>query len=262
MRMARVSSTGCYAFRDAIREETLEQHILGIIGCLKSSWEAEGLKQKLSRVHNVCESITNDMLIIAGIMHDVGKARRELQDECNRECTKFRHHYVTSAQLALRLGYEVPELDLNPDNIESRLRRLLSHEEIKRLDFGDVYLLIVLFPVLLHHYSQIVSESSILSGLESPERDNRSLIIHKDCVIELASVINKAVKLLESEVGLRILSILRHVVSEESVELGLISGQTLRDVSSSYEYTPGRLIVEAATGVLNLCDGLVASINR
>lgn len=248
----------CYAFRDASREETLTQHALGIIKCFSEKWEVEGLKKKLSRIHCVSESLVSDLLLLAGLMHDIGKTKKELQNDCDKECTRFRQHYIVSAQLALKLGYEVPELNLSPDNVKDRLRRVLNRDELRCLDSSDAYLLIVVLPTLLHHYSQ-VRESSILDGLDSAEV---SVEIHKNCIMELTSIINEAGKLLRSELGMKILNRLRDIVNEESLELGIIDRRTFQEASSSYEYAPGRLIAEAVIGILNLCDGLVASTNR
>ncbi|MEM1644141.1 MAG: hypothetical protein QXS70_07075 [Desulfurococcaceae archaeon] len=250
---------GCYAFREMDCKETLAQHVLGIIKCLNEAWEAEGLKRKISRIHNVSELVVSDMLLLAGIMHDLGKTKKELQDSCSKECLRFKQHYIISARLALKLGYGVQELDLSPDNIENKLRELLNNKRLEHLDPGDTYLLVVVLPILFHHYSQVVDESSIFEGLDSAER---FLEMHEDCITELVTVISEASKSLKSEVGLKIMEELKSVMNKGSIELSFINSKMLKEVSESYECIPGRLIVEAATGLLNLCDGRVAFNNR
>lgn len=254
----RVSSMGCYAFKDASREETLTQHVLGIIECYDKMWEFKGFKQKISRIYGVNEPIVSDMIFLAAIMHDLGKTKKELQDKCNEECTSFRQHYITSAQLALKLGYEVPELGLSPDSIEGRLKKLFNNSELKSLDYGDTYLLIVVLPALLHHYAQVTDETSILGGLDSTET---SLEIHKDCITELTTIISEASKSIKSEIGRKIIDKLKNIVLRGYTELSIINSRIFRDVES-YEYIPGRFIAEVATGLLNLCDSRVASNNR
>ena len=248
----------CYAFRKESKEETLTEHVVGIATCLKEIWETEGLKQKLMKVYKVSKSLVNDLLLSAAILHDIGKAEEELQNTCKEECSSFKHHYVISALLALKLGYEVQELNLSPDNIETRIRRLLINRNLNYLDLGDAYLLIVVLPVLLHHYAQIVNEYSILDGLSTAKR---YIKIHKDCVDELKTVINELRNTFESETGREILNKLENLITKETIEPAFINEKLIQD-SCSYEYIPGRLVVEATTGILNLCDGRVAYKNR
>ncbi|MEM1962596.1 MAG: HD domain-containing protein [Sulfolobales archaeon] len=251
---------GCYAYKDEETEETLAKHILDISNCIKNLWETEGLSSKLSKIYGVDKLVAYDMLIVAGIIHDMGKTQRVLQEECSKKCTSFRLHYITSAQLALKLGYDIPELGLSPNNIEAKLEDLLSNKEIKLLDHGDLYILIVVLPTLLHHYSQITSESSILSGLDS---QIKVLCIHEDCIKDLTLAMSNASCLLKSELGSKLLERLMQEVKKGSVNLRIIiGGQAFRNVSGNYEYSLGRFIVEAAMGILNLCDGMVAFTNR
>lgn len=254
---------GCYAFREAGREETFSQHVLGIVKCYEGMWEYEGFKKKVSRIHNLSELVVGDLLLLSAVIHDLGKAKKKLQDMCSVECTSFRQHYITSAQLALKLGYAISELNLSPDNIEEKLKKLicdggLDDNRLKHLDSGDAYLLIVVLPVLLHHYAQVVSESSILDGLGSAET---YLEIHEDCATELTTIINEVSKSIKSGVCQKILGELRKVAIEKGVRLSIINNKILNE-SKSYEYVPERFIIEAATGLLNLCDSRVASRNR
>ncbi len=253
----------CYAFRSKSKnkEETLRKHIIGITECLKEAWETEGIKKKLAKIHGINKSVTNDMLLLAGLIHDIGKTESELQNECREECTSFKHHYITSAMLALKLGYETKELNLCPDNIEEKLKKILSREKrLRNLDLGDTYLLIVVLPILLHHYAQVTSELSVLEGLNNIKR---FIQIHESCVNEITSIIDEVSQVFESEIGLRILSNLKDIITKkEPIELSLINRKLFQEASSSYEYVSGRIMTEAFTGILNLCDGRVASSNR
>lgn len=257
---ARALIMGCYAYRKADCVETIAEHVLGIVECQAGMWEFEGFKRKISRIYGVDENIVGDMLIVAAVLHDVGKTRKDFQDRCSEECVSFTSHYVDSALIALNLGDLVEGLDLGPDSLERRLKKLLSCERLDRLDIGGLYLLVVVLPVLLHHYAQIVSESSIFNGLNS----SRSFIeIHEDCVNELLEAVNKVSdQWIKSEVGRELLKKFEKQVIERRLELGVINSRELEEFSNSYEYVPGRFIVEAAVGILNLCDGRVAFSNR
>ncbi len=249
----------CYAFRSRFVEEGYLDHVIGVVQCVESRWEFEGLKRKLERLYHVDKSVTNDFILLAAIIHDIGKVDVEFQSRCVDECSSFPYHYELSARLALRLGYEVDELSLSTDNISKKLEKILSHKDFKP-DLGELYLALVVLPILLHHYAQIVSEWSVIRGSTRYKNMERviNISIHNNCVDEIVPAVK-----LKSEIGKKLLNKLKDIIDNEgkSVNLSIIPEDILRK-SMSYQYITGRIIVEAAIGILNLCDGLIAHSKR
>ena len=246
----------CYAYRKLGEKELKEylyEHSLEVAECVRDSWELVGLKRKLRKIYGIDEELVADLITLSALFHDLGKASESIQKECVHECTEFRHHYITSAMLALKIGYSVEDLGLNPDNIEEILRDILEN---RKFSAGHLYVASVVLPILLHHYSQIKSE---FSALISPET---KLKLTDECINALTKMTNEVRKdLIKTPIGVKILNALTKNIEKE-VELAVIPALRQDLLLGICEYSHEKMMIEAITGLINMCDGRVASKNR
>lgn len=249
--------SACYAFRSKEHcEETLEEHLAGVVKCVEERWEFNGLVRKVSRLTGVKGEIIGFLVRLSAFLHDVGKAQVGIQSDCRkRYCEEFQYHYVVSAMFAYKLGVESGVVR---QRMEEKLRRLLvatgSAEQVE-LDIEGLYLTIVVLPVLLHHYAGI-GDSSIENGLKTT-----SLLFEIDGACR-ESLLN-AYKYLEQNTPQELATLgdeFKELVNSGIVELGVLQGVT--SFLRSYEPSFAKALVEAVTGLLNMCDGIVAGINR
>jgi len=246
----------CYAYRK-LREKELKEylyeHSLEVAKCVRNSWELVGLKRKLRKIYDIDEDLVADMITLSALFHDLGKASENTQKECVHECTEFRYHYIMSAMLALKIGYDVKDLGLSPDNIEEILRDIQGS---RKFSAGHLYVASVVLPILLHHYSQIRSE---FSTLRSPET---KLKLADECINALIRMSNEARKdIIKTPLGIKILDTLTENIMKE-IELSVIPALTRSLLLEIGEYSHEKIMIEAITGLINMCDGRVASRNR
>lgn len=242
----------CYAFKSEKGcEETLEDHLLGVLNCIEERWEFKGLVRKISRLVNIDENEIAWLIKLSAILHDIGKTRKEFQDECHRSfCEHFRCHYVISATFAAKLGEESNMFQSLSDKLHD-----LEWSDSSILDVGGLYIAVVVLPVLLHHYAGIDERS-----LQECKRTYSSTLdIDEMCKGDLLSVVNK----LKQEVPGRFKELsgkLYDMIKSGRVELTILP--QVEDFIKTYKYSFVDSIVEAVTGLLNICDGIVAKRNR
>ncbi|MCI4409013.1 MAG: HD domain-containing protein [Thermofilum sp.] len=244
----------CYAYRKPPIEETLHKHSLEVAQCIKNSWEFIGLKRKIWRLYGIDEETAGDLVLIAGLLHDLGKAEKETQEKCMTECTDFPHHYVTSAMIALRIGYNTIDLDLSPDNIEDTLNQLLAGKNTQ-LEARHIFLALVVLPVLLHHYSQITSEYSVLKPIRP------TISIGDECLKQINTLTNDAKQFIKTPLASKILDTTAKTLNKNPIDLGVLPNLR-NNLLRIGTYKTENILIEATTGILNKCDGQTASKNR
>ncbi|MEM4512452.1 MAG: HD domain-containing protein [Acidilobaceae archaeon] len=253
----------CYAFRDGIVEETYSQHVDGIIECMAKSWEFRALTAKLSRLLHIEREEIRRLIALSAILHDIGKLERGKQDECTRTgCTRFEYHYAISARVASSLAHDV-SLTIRNDDMQA----LLSGRGLDDRESLAFYVL-VLLPILLHHYAQITEES-----LDEAVRKTRHLEIfevHECCRRVLGDLLERHVLSDARESGLafklarRLKDLLdrAEVVRLSALPFSSRSGGRSVDELFAYQFSEWKYAIEAVTGILNMCDGRVAFRHR
>ncbi|MEM2354175.1 MAG: hypothetical protein QXF91_04835 [Desulfurococcaceae archaeon] len=246
--------TKCYAYRGkGCCEETLEKHVVGILHCLESRWEFNGLVGKTSRLLNIDRDIIAWLIRLSAVLHDIGKASSDIQQKCREECTKFPYHFVYSARFAVSLGIKSGILQ---GSIESVFNNLLwSEGDRLSMNLDGLYIVVVVIPVLLHHYAG-TSEKSLLRRIIESEL---TLEIGKPCMLSLLSI----VEILRNEAprGLKpLVDKLSDMITKGKADLSVIPG--LQTFLHSYRISFAKYLAEAVIGLLNICDGIVAKQNR
>jgi len=254
-----VDSLECYAFReDDRRRETMEEHISGILGYLDGIWERRAFLRKYEKVLGVESYILDSLVRLAIILHDVGKAVKDYQERCVREgCTRFPYHYAISARIAMQL---VGELDVPTV-------RELSRMQSYKPPFTALYVSTVVLPILLHHYAW-TTEESLVRAIEGTRRINE-IEVYEPCRAPFIRELNKLQQSskVTSKVSRELEMVVRNAVEAfSSGRIKLSSPLPFNNVEEivgvATKILPLTTLIEASTGILNICDGRVAHKNR
>jgi CRISPR-associated endonuclease Cas3-HD len=259
----------CYAYRDVSSglEEDLVEHLLGVASCCaEERWETRALASKLSRVLGLGLDMVRDAILLAGLLHDVGKAAQVYQEPCQSGgCTEFHGHYLVSAFIA-HLA-----LSLSGTAIRVRDAEEFLGSRGTRLGEDKVFAVLIVLPIAFHHYHQVrgtksysaVHRSTVGNFLDNP-------LIYGKCVESFEKIIShQGVGPRGREVLEKVYAVLTDIgsyVESDSyrdsklfiLRLGDLVRSGLRDTS----ITLGKAVVEAVMGVVNLCDGIVAARKR
>ena len=249
----------CYAWRKGGGEEGLYEHLVSTYRVAARTWELEALSRKVSKLTGLKAEECREAILAAALLHDVGKAAVEYQEECAKgRCESFPGHYLVStlyAYVAVKEG-----LGVAAPCCSDQLAKILSGEEGVE---GDVVgALLILLPVALHHYHQIHSYQSLrYQGDEKRARARHT--VHAachPCLKKLAEFIECSFSRLN---GLRKVGELPQLLSRrETLIQALIFVQSLGNAVLHSEVSSLSLAIEAAAGIVNLSDGEVAAKAR
>jgi len=245
----------CYAFKGTEGSECLADHLREVMACSRGRWETEGLARKLSALYGIDGELVKDLVSLAALLHDVGKAYREYQPECEELCKEFPSHYILSAQLAAYLGRAVGLRELSAEEIVRTFDAVLLRG-VSGLTEGYLYTLAVVIPVLLHHYAQVN-----LARLTSRDQF-KELQLYEGCLDDLRGLLAKLSGIVKSELPGRVVETAYGVLSK-----GVVSDLPVIPLIREHLFNlrkppPQRFIADAVLGILNLCDGVVASRSR
>ncbi len=258
----------CYAYKQNDTQETYFEHVEGIIKCMSSSWEYKALVKKLSIMLGISEKEIESLLRLTAILHDIGKLDEETQKKCiSGECTEFKHHYAISARVASFLATKAGlVLEKKREKGLNIIFQDVDHLSVDK-DTYAFYILVV-FPILLHHYAQI-TEESLMNAIEKT-REIEKLYIHRDCVEVLKRLIDEYLlnnsvdkhSLDEKSVAFEVTFKLKEELEKNNIiKLCVLPIDNIKEIFS-YEYSPWKYVIEAVTGLLNMCDGRVAYSHR
>jgi len=247
----------CYAFRGTEGSECLADHLREVMACSRGRWETEGLARKLSVLYGVDRELAKDLVSLAALLHDVGKADSVYQSSCERLCEEFQNHYILSAQFAAYLGRAVGLRELSTEEIGSTFNVVLLRE-VKELTEGYLYTLAVVIPVLSHHYAQVN-----LARLTSKDQF-KELRLCESCLDELRELLAEAPSVVKSELPRRVIAVVYEILSKGVQVISDLPVIPLRreHLFNLRRPPPQRFVADAVLGVLNLCDGVVASRSR
>ncbi|MCC6014183.1 MAG: hypothetical protein LM564_00585 [Desulfurococcaceae archaeon] len=249
-----MDSLECYAFRKDDSCETMEKHISGILRYLDEIWEYRAFLLKYKKVLGVETYILDSLVRLAVILHDAGKAVKDYQERCVREgCTRFPYHYAISARIAMQL---VGELDVPTV-------RELSRMQSYKPPFTALYVSTVVLPILLHHYAW-ATEESLVRAIEGTRRINE-IEVYEPCRAPFIRELNKLRQ--SSKVSRELEMVVRNAVEAfSSGRIKLSSPLPFNNVEEivgvTTKISPLTTLIEASTGILNICDGRVAHKNR
>ena len=249
-----MDSLKCYAFKEGNRFETMEEHIFDIRRYLCEIWEYKAFLLKYEKTLGVDRDILDSLVKLALILHDAGKAIKQYQERCERgDCAGFPYHYAISARIAVQLV----------DKLDVPILRELFRMQSNKLPFTALYVSFVVMPILLHHYAQI-TEESLARAIEATRKINE-VEFYEPC---RAPYIRELGELQRSSRASRELEMVVKNAIEifSSGRIKLSSPLPLNNIEEIIGITgkisPLVTLIEASTGILNICDGRVAHKNR
>lgn len=250
--------SNCYAYRSRSKKsEHLIEHLRNVARCCRDRWESRGLARKLAVIYGVNEDLVEDLIYVAALLHDVGKASREYQLKCETACEEFPNHYILSAQFSIYLGRAVGLRELYAERIGETFDQLLWRGEIESLTVGQLYTLMVVVPILLHHYAQINP------GKLTSREQYGELQVHEGCLKELRELFKEVANDVRTEFAREVIMEAYKEFSTDSVISDIPPLPLKREhLFGLKKPMSQRFIAEAVLGVLNLCDGVVAARSR
>jgi len=259
----------CYAYRDREKEEDLVEHLISTANCCFGRWELNALANKISRTLKIDLDRAKDSIILASMLHDIGKAAEIYQEKCYAmECTSFQGHYLISAFI-VHLAFNLSNIELKLDEAKKFL-----DDNINGLDENKILSILVILPIALHHYHQIrgfrslkaeSNESNIVSEFLKNPTINKTCLERSRNLMNYNNMIQERRKLIEKVYG--VLADVNRYIDEDVYRSSKIFIQNfysdiIVEELKGYSITLGKTIIEAIYGLINLCDGYVASIKR
>ncbi len=252
----------CYAYKDEYVKEYFEKHSIEVMKCILDKWESMALVRKISMLLSIEEDLVRDMLVIMSGFHDIGKTFKYYQMRCIEDkCISFPKHYIVSAQfMTFLFNRAFGKLSDNYINDEYVIEVLNG-----KIHDGDktryLYTLTCVLPILLHHYAQVSSPTSFSDTIKYVKHG-----IYPGCYNAIDTLIQSMQRIVKTNFAQELLEEVKQVIRDNET-LGIylstmLDPGTIIKKSSSYILVFERLLVEAITGVLNMCDGKVALKNR
>ena len=132
--IAMASSTTCFAGPG----EPLEKHLSDVAECLTQNKITSLIARKLSRVFSVKEEEAFDIIVLAGLVHDVGKAHQSYRGTGNNGFFP-RHEYYSTVFLERLIVKAFP-------SVAARISTICNLKE-------DSIFTVLLASTAFHHYS-------------------------------------------------------------------------------------------------------------
>ena len=262
----------CYAFRDHGCEETMEMHVRGVVGLCRERWELEGLVTKVSRLIDIglsrdeTKRLVKEFIIFAAFLHDIGKCDRRYQEVCSRGvCTSFPEHDLLSARFALTVAFNtgIIEGEFAGRVMKEKLHRMFAKGEMPS-DVGDLYLILVVVPIMFHHYAQKRSYGYQKRGrvfresVRSISMPSGRFEIYEGCIEPMRKVLRELYTVETTNYIQKLLREVENMVMH-GAELSVIDEKIY---GGEYSWSFAKYLAEAVIGLLNMCDGRVAVMNR
>jgi len=238
---------GCYAYREcrsAVNapgcrwvEEPLGEHLLGVARKCRGHPLLREVAAKAGRFYGEELEYVEDLIVLACMLHDVGKALEEFQGGCPKGCTHFSGHDVA--------GYKIAATAL----VRALGKGAVDHNRV------EVYALLV--PILVHHYFQRSPDT-----LKRDASRIATVELHSLCIPALKEAIEGARGLVRTDRAKRILDAALEVVSGGRFAAEPTDLPRLVSYLQSFKVDFCKAFAEAVVAIVNECDGEVAGAAR
>ncbi|PLC68684.1 CRISPR-associated endonuclease Cas3'' [Vulcanisaeta sp. EB80] len=227
----------CYAYYPMKNEEKPEEfsrHSIDIAEYIfkDSAYLTNSVINTISARLGASKDLVHDAILLAGLLHDLGKVDKQYQEMPSHG---FSRHEVLSATAIRNIAFKL----IKKDGIENLFLDLLT------------------FPILLHHYAQAdpYKHAHYIINMKKERID-----VYKDCIDQLNEVINYGLTHVQSDLGKKIMHELKNKLSKFEIEIFL--DKELKNFLLSNVFYPHKPAIMAIAGLLNEADGTVANKNR
>jgi len=248
----------------------MEVHVRSVVSLCKERWELKGLAAKVSRLVSIdglsrkeVEQLVKEFIIFAAFLHDIGKCDRIYQEKCSRgECTSFPEHDLLSARFALTVAHNtgIIEGEFAGREMGWRLYRMFAEGKMPS-DVGDLYLVLVVVPIMFHHYARKKGYArqkrgrGLIRGVSTP---SGKFEFHRECIEPMRRVLRELYSTTSAHYTQKLLREVENMIIH-SPELSVIYEKVY---GGEYSWSFSKSLAEAAIGLLNMCDGRAAIMNR
>jgi hypothetical protein len=190
--------------------------------------------RKASRMLGVSEGLVSDAVLLAGLLHDLGKVCTCYQE---KPWEGFSGHWLLSAGVVF--------------NIITSPKYSVGAGEDEPITLVSLFVL----PILLHHYAQTDLLSRVWSTNVGGVR------VYNDCVGALESLVGYGLARVRSTIGRGILDALLSDLGDNALTTQPLPGW-VGNLLTSNLFNPRRLVTMVIAGLLNEADGTVAGRSR
>jgi CRISPR/Cas system-associated endonuclease Cas3-HD len=218
--------------------EELLRHSIGVVEYMFNDlWRITApVIRKASAMLGVSEGLVGDAVLLAGLLHDLGKACACYQE---KPWEGFSGHWLLSAGIVYNIITN-PKYSVDTGMGEDEPITLVS---------------LFVLPILLHHYAQ----TDLLSSVWSTNVGR--VQVHNDCVGALENMVDYGLGRAKSTIGRGILDALLSDLGDNALTTQPMPGW-VRNLLTSNLFDPRRLVTMVIAGLLNEADGTVAGRNR
>ena len=241
----------CYAYKDENVTHLFKDHSLGALEILRTRLQDDLItfSKVVSARLDIDANEARELVEFAVLTHDLGKVQYEFQEECQKSaCERFPYHYVISARILYEALSQVTENEIYTNEFAEELLRNPNLN-----DFTHKFILLVIIPVLLHHYAQLKAESSIYNIY------NNKLRVWRSCINDVELIINSVdweTSYVES-IGRSIIEVLKKYENGGTIMPTPFEDRSI--ISSNISTTPlTRFLIDSVTGLVNMADGIDA----
>jgi len=224
----------CYAYypmKDKEKSEEFDRHSIGVVEYMFKDLASltNVVITTISVRLGVSRDLVHDAILLAGLLHDLGKVDKQYQEMPSHG---FKGHEVLSATAIRNIAFKL----------------------IKKDSTENLFLDLLTFPILLHHYAQADPYKHI-KNMKKEKID-----VYKDCINQLNEVINYGLIHAQSDLGKKIMYELKNNLSKFEIETFL--DKELKELLLSNVFYPHKPAIMAIAGLLNEADGTIAKMNR
>ena len=216
--------------------EEFLRHSIGVVEyMINDLWRITApVIRKVSAMLGASEDLVSDAVLLAGLLHDLGKAC-----ECYQEkpWEGFSGHWLLSASIVFNIITN-PKFDVGGGE-----------------DVPITLVSLFVLPILLHHYAQ----TDLLSRVWSTNVGG--VQVYNDCVGALESLVGYGLGRVRSAIGESILNDLLSDLGDDALTTQPMPGW-VGNLLTSNLFNPRRLASMVIAGLLNEADGTVAGRNR
>ncbi len=254
----------CYAYRDSASEEPLLEHLEKVAEFCRNRWEFSALAKKISKMLNLDENSVRNVLTLALLLHDIGKAAYIYQERCSSGCKDFRGHHLLSVFL-IHLTYNSMGIRITFEDLGKFLE-----DRFDKLEKDKIIAMLVLLPIIFHHYHQVGGfKSYYISEYRNVEKFIDNPMMWRECLDDLMylSKIDKQLTPFIEELYGILLNINGYRDSDlyrasklfiENFGKEVVEEDVKKLTTPLPTISLAKFIIEAILGLVNLCDGSIA----
>ncbi len=215
--------------------EPLGIHLINVAEGMLKHPDFKRISKKLSKAYGIDTKVSQDIIFLIGLLHDIGKAHTKYQRELEKGFSK--HEFYS----AFAVNYV-----LTTRNVDETIKTLIT------------------YPIMLHHYAQRYDANKAYGGVsnELGIKESPVLPIHEQCIKDVIKALTYGESTVVSDLGKDIINeLIKEVKTSNVLYLYPLGNDPLKPLQSIIQQNRW-FGITALTGILNEVDGKTARRNR